>query len=274
MRVMSQSDMACVMLAELEDTDGGEPTGIVPRQVVVKHTADNTACIEGRMLQKLGTLSPIRYPGVLYGDDHLLVMEYIKADGQAGSSGAQDLAQKLAAQHDITQPDVGLEFDTLIGGLHQPNPPCANWLEFFRDQRLLFMAQCASDSGKLPSHLRQRIDKLSARLGDFIAPDVKPSLLHGDLWGGNILYHQGKLAGLIDPALYFGDAEIELAFGTLFGDLNRDFFDVYSEYRPLHPEFFTTRRDLYNLYPLLVHVRLFGGSYVQAVERNLAQLGF
>ncbi|WP_083607858.1 fructosamine kinase family protein [Thalassospira sp. TSL5-1] len=274
MRVMTQSDMTCVMWAELEDTDGGEPTAMVPRQVVVKHTADNTALIEGRMLQKLGALSPIRYPGVLYGDDHLLVMDYIDADGQAGPSGAQDLAQQLAAQHDITQPDFGLEFDTLIGGLYQPNPPCANWLEFFRDQRLLFMAQCASDSGKLPARLYHRIEKLCTRLDEFIAPDVKPSLLHGDLWGGNILYHQGKLAGLIDPALYFGDAEIELAFGTLFGDLNNDFFDTYRQYRPLERDFFTTRRDLYNLYPLLVHVRLFGGSYVNAVDHNLAQLGF
>ena len=274
MRVISQSDMACVMLVELENEHKEGAGRSISQQVIAKHTRDDAALIEGRMLEKLGALSPIPYPKVIYCARHLLIMDYIAADGRVGTSGTQDLAQQLAAQHEITQPDFGLEFDTLIGGLHQPNTPSRDWRDFFRDQRLLFMAQYASESGNLPARLHHRIEKLCTRLADFIAPDSKASLLHGDLWGGNILYHQGKLAGLIDPALYFGDAEIELAFGTLFGDLDRHFFERYRQYRPLDADFFNTRRDLYNLYPLLVHVRLFGGHYVSAVERNLTTLGF
>ena len=98
-------------------------------------------------------------------------------------------------------------------------------------------------------------------------------MLHGDLWGGNILCHDDKIAGLIDPAIYYGDREIDLAFGTLFGDLTPEFFKQYDEVSKIEPGFFEERRDLYNLYPLLVHVRLFGGSYVDSVDQTLSRFG-
>jgi fructosamine-3-kinase len=100
-----------------------------------------------------------------------------------------------------------------------------------------------------------------------------PSLVHGDMWTGNVLCKGGRIAAFIDPAVYYADAEIELAFSTLFGTFGEAFFDRYREHRPLQPGFFEARRDLYNLYPLLVHVRLFGGSYVGSVERTLRQFG-
>ncbi|MFQ5491862.1 MAG: fructosamine kinase family protein, partial [Phycisphaerae bacterium] len=92
--------------------------------------------------------------------------------------------------------------------------------------------------------------------------------------GGNVLALGGRITGFVDPALYYGDPEIELAFATLFGTFGRPFFDRYQEIRPLRPGFFDLRRDILNLYPLLVHVRLFGGGYVASVERILARLGY
>jgi fructosamine-3-kinase len=118
-----------------------------------------------------------------------------------------------------------------------------------------------------------RLETLAGRLDRWIAEPAHPSLLHGDLWTGNILVNRGRVVGFIDPALYYGDAEIELAFGTLFGTFGRPFFERYGELRPLNPGFFEERRDLYNLYPLLVHVRLFGGSYVGSVEATLDRFG-
>jgi fructosamine-3-kinase len=100
-----------------------------------------------------------------------------------------------------------------------------------------------------------------------------PSAIHGDLWGGNILSSGHRISGLIDPALYYADAEIELAFMTLFGSVGDRFFRSYGERSALRPGFFEARRDLYNLYPLLVHVRLFGGGYVAQVERTLDRFG-
>jgi fructosamine-3-kinase len=92
------------------------------------------------------------------------------------------------------------------------------------------------------------------------------------MWGGNVLVRDGRIAGFVDPAIYFADPEIELAFSTLFSTFGEPFFRRYSEIRPLRPGFFEVRRDLYNLWPLLVHVRLFGGAYVASVERTLDKL--
>lgn len=277
-KTLSESAMAKVDLLELDRATplSAHPTENSPphNRVIAKQSQNGDAGIEGLMLRRLAKISPIPYPAVLFCDDNLLVMEYIAANGNAGQSGLRDLAALLAAQHNVTAPDFGFDFDTLIGGLPQPNPATQNWCDFFRDHRLLFMANCARKNGTLPGSLHHRLEKLCTKLGEFIPPDTKPSLLHGDLWGGNILYHQGRLAALIDPAVYFGDAETELAFGTLFGDLTADFFQHYQQHRKIDPDFFVNRRDLYNLYPLLVHARLFGGSYIHAIDRTLRQLQF
>jgi fructosamine-3-kinase len=147
------------------------------------------------------------------------------------------------------------------------------WVDFFRDRRLLFMAREATTTGRLPMSLMTRIERLAARLERFLPADAAPALVHGDLWHGNVLARDGRVLALIDPALSFADPEIELAFMTLFGSVGESFFAAYAERRPLAPGFFEERRDLYNLYPLLVHVRLFGGAYIPQVDATLARLG-
>lgn len=247
------------------------------RDVVVKDgRAGDRLDLEGWMLSTLAARCPaLPVPAVLAAADDLLVMEARDASGRLGPTGEDHAAELIAALHDVTAERFGLERDTLIGGLHQPNPWTDDWLTFFRDQRLLFMARQALDAGRLPAALMDRIERLAGRLERWIAPDAPPSLLHGDLWAGNVLVGgDGRVSGLIDPALYYGDAEIELAFSTLFGTFGEVFFARYNELRPLRPGFFEGRRDLYTLYPLLVHVRLFGGSYVGSVDRTLAGLGF
>lgn len=114
---------------------------------------------------------------------------------------------------------------------------------------------------------------LAARLEELIGEPARPSLLHGDLWTGNLLVASARVVGVVDPAIYHGHPEIELAFGTLFGTFGEPFFRRYREVRGLEPGFLEERRHLYNLYPLLVHVRLFGGGYAGAVERTLARFG-
>lgn len=221
---------------------------------------------EGWMLRYLAAHSRLPVPQVLLADDGLLVMSHV--DGRDGLAGAAQshAADLLADLHGLTAPAFGLERDTVIGGLPQPNPWTAGWVDFFRDQRLLYMAGEALRAGRLPSVLMRRIETLAARLDAWIEQPAGPSLIHGDAWGGNILCRGDRVAAFIDPAIYYADAEIELAFGTLFGTLDDGFFRRYQEHRPIRPGFFQARRDLYNLYPLLVHVRLFGGSYVGSVE--------
>lgn len=229
--------------------------------------------LEGWMLRTLKERSALPVPAVVHSADDLLVMEMVPSGGSIDRTVERHAAELIAALHDVTAPAFGLERDTLIGGLHQPNPPSPTWLPFFRDQRLLFMAGDAERAGRLPATARTRIEALCARLGEWLEEPARPSLIHGDLWGGNVLAADGRISGFIDPAIYYADPEIELAFTTLFGTFGDEFFRRYGELRPLRPGFFEERRDLYNLYPLLVHVRLFGGGYVGQVEATLRRFG-
>ncbi len=135
------------------------------------------------------------------------------------------------------------------------------------------MARGALAAGRLPPALMARIEAAAGRLEHWLDEPPQPSLIHGDLWAGNVLCREGRIAAFIDPAIHFADAEIELAFATLFGSFGDPFFDAYGARRPLRPGFLEIRRDVYNLFPLLVHVRLFGDAYLPAVGRILDRLG-
>lgn len=225
--------------------------------------------IEGYMLTTLAARSRLPVPAVIYADDHLLLMSHVEAGDALGPAAQTHAAELLAELHALSAERYGLERDTVIGGLRQPNPWTARWLDFFRDQRLLYMARQALDAGKLPARLMGMVERFAGRLEGLIEEPEAPSLIHGDLWGGNILCRKGRIAAFVDPAIYYADAEIELAFSTLFSTFGEPFFRRYRELRPIRPGFFEARRDLYNLYPLLVHVRLFGGGYVASVETIL-----
>ena len=121
--------------------------------------------------------------------------------------------------------------------------------------------------------INTKIDLLIKKIDNFIPSNPKSSLLHGDLWGGNILFHKDRLSAVIDPACYYGHPEIELAFTTMFNTFGRVFFQEYEQSRPLREGFFKERRDLYLIYPILVHIALFGGSYISDLDRTLSRYG-
>ncbi len=249
----------------------GMPDGTT---IIAKTSRSGGLQLEGRMLAYLGERSPLPVPEVLHSDDALLLMSLLPGSGSLNDAGEIEAADLVAALHDITADAFGFEYDTVIGGLHQPNPQSVKWLPFFAEHRLIYMGRHAMESGRLPSPLMARLEHFAERIDTWLGEPKAPSLIHGDMWGGNVIANGGHLGGFIDPALYFADAEIELAFTTLFGTFSNTFFDRYQEHRPLQPGFFDERRDIYNLYPLLVHVRLFGGSYVGYVDRTLARFGF
>ncbi|MCF8479143.1 MAG: fructosamine kinase family protein [Rhodospirillum sp.] len=228
--------------------------------------------LEGFMLRHLAEAG-VPTPEVLLAEDDLLLMAHVEGDDTLDGSAQVHLADMLATLHAVPRESFGFDRDTVVGGLRQPNPARDRWIPFLAEHRFIHMARQAMTAGRLSPALVGRVETLAGRLGRWLREPDHPSLLHGDLWGGNILCREGRVVALIDPALYHGDPEIELALGTLFGTLGTPFFDRYREHRPLEPGFFEERRDLYNLYPLLVHVRLFGGHYVQSVERTLARFG-
>ena len=239
---------------------------------MVAKVGDDGLALEGFMLGYLADHLPV--PDVIHAEAGLLLMTHLESGGPLDDGAQADAAELLARLHGVTAERFGFDRPTLIGGLHQPNDQDPSWLAFFRDQRLLYMGRQAADAGRLPGTLLARLEALAGRLDKWLAEPERPSLIHGDMWGGNVLCRDGRITGFVDPAIYYADPEIELAFSTLFGTFGDAFFGPYRELRPMAPGFFEERRDLYNLYPLLVHVRLFGGSYVGQVERTLGRYGF
>jgi fructosamine-3-kinase len=230
--------------------------------------------IEGRMLSYLAQRSRLPVPEVLHSSDRLLLMSFINGDSLLDDAAQRHAAELLADLHSVRGETFGFDWDTLIGGLPQPNPPNASWLDFFRDHRLLYMGKEAARIGQLPTTFLPRLEKFGARLDRWLSEPEYPSLIHGDMWTTNILAAGARITGFLDPAIYYAHPEIELAFSTLFNTFGAAFFRRYQELRPIPPGFFEERRDIYNLYPLLVHVRLFGGGYIGSVDHILRRFGY
>lgn len=228
---------------------------------------------EGWMLRYLASHTRLPVPHLVHDDDDLLLMDHVASGDPLSPAAQAHAAELLAGLHAHSWHSFGMERDTVIGGLTQSNPPTATWRDFFRDHRLLDMAAQAHQAGRLPDATRARIDDLAGRLDRWIEEPAQPALLHGDAWTGNLLVRGGRIAAFVDPALSYGHPEMELAFGTLFGTFGDAFFRRYGELAPIAPGFWEERRELYLLYPLLVHVRLFGGSYLQGVEGILDRFG-
>ena len=245
------------------------------RSLVAKVDGSSGAALdkEGWMLHYLATKSALPVPDILHSSPDMLLMSLLPGRSSFDARSEAHAAALLAELHAVSAPAYGLDTDTLIGGLHQPNPWTESWIEFFRQQRLLFMARTAYDAGRLPAHILARVETLAGKLERWLEEPSAPALIHGDIWSGNVLAQSGRITGFLDPAIYYADSEMELAFITLFHTFGDAFFRFYDELHGIRPGFWETRRDLYNLYPLLVHVRLFGGGYVSSVQRILSQFG-
>ena len=247
------------------------------RRLAVKvrlETARADLHLEAYMLGELARHSDLPVPAVHLSEPNLLVMDFIETDSGGMTAGVErHAAELLAALHASPRPFFGYERDTLIGPLSQPNPRSDRWIPFFRDYRLLAMARAAKTEGRLPAKLLIRLERLAERLPDYLVEPRTPSLLHGDLWTGNVLVRGDRVAGFIDPAIYWGHSEIELAFTTMFRTFGASFFEAYEALLPLEPGFHELRSALYKLYPTLVHVRLFGSAYLPPIEQTLARVG-
>lgn len=261
--IKQSSRLSGGMIGDVFRVDLANGTGIVAK---VSDNPKDTLDIEGRMLQYLTDHSDLPVPKVIHSENQLLLMTHIPNSGGISASVERDAAHHIAKLHNYTSSKFGLEFDTLIGPLHQPNPQMNSWIDFYREQRLLYMADIAVKSGQLPKDIRKRIDTLAAKLGDLLHEPDKPSLIHGDIWAGNVLAKDGQIAGFIDPAIYYAHAEMELAYITLFGTFGQIFYSEYANLRPIESGFSETRRHIYALYHLLVHVEIFGGGYVQQTD--------
>lgn len=231
---------------------------------------------EARGLELLAASQAVRVPAVLawrdqeQGAEGFILLEWLAAPASTEPQAvATMLGASLAALHRVSAPTYGLDSDNYIGATPQPNGWMESWLEFFRERRLRFQADLARRNGHLDSSRVRMMEHLLDHLDHWIDDrSSRPSLLHGDLWSGNYLVGPGGVPAVIDPAVYYGDREAEIAFTSLFGGFPRAFYQAYLEEWPL-PEEWQERRDLYNLYHLLNHLNLFGKGYIRPIDAIL-----
>ena len=228
-------------------------------------------------LELLRATETLRVPAVLaqaeasQDDPAFIVLEWL-GQGVPTSGAAEALGRGLAALHRVTAKSYGLDHDNYIGANPQPNRQSGDWVTFFREQRLGFQLELARRNGYLTPARARWLEKLLARLGDWLPQQPPASLLHGDLWGGNWLTTSAGEPALIDPAVYYGHREAELAFTELFGGFPAAFYRAYQGDWSLEAGY-DERKEIYNLYHLLNHLNLFGEGYGGRVDAILRRFG-
>ena len=249
--------------AYLLDTDEGP---IFAKVLESPHGLDMLMA-EKEGLRAISHTHTLSTPGVLgcapTQSGSCLLLEYILPGAESRSS-SEALGRGLARMHQVTGPFFGWYRPNYIGSLPQENTKAKDWSSFYTHSRLLPQYEKARIKRLLSREEIPDTALMEARVASFV-PDTPPSLLHGDLWGGNYLISAHGAPYLIDPAVYYGHAEVDLAMSLLFGGFSEAFYDAYFEINPKQPGF-ELRVKLYQLYYLLVHLNLFGRSYYSSVR--------
>jgi len=264
-------------VADAVELDGGE-VGTVHRvdladgRRVVAKTGPTDLRREARALGHLaGAGAPT--PSVHHATADLLVLAFVPGDGPVTPAVERDLADRLASLHATTAPAFGFPFDTTAGEVAQPNPDTDGWPAFFGEHRLGHAADLARDRGLLPPATAERVADLRAALPALLDHDPAPALVHGDVWTGNLVTDGERVRALLDPAPYYGDPELDLAYVRWTDTGGRAFRTRYREAAAV-ADGAADRAPVYRLYYLLVHLLHFGAGYREGVRTALTEAGY
>jgi fructosamine-3-kinase len=252
--------------SRLERLAGGDLSEVllIPRgdgqPLVAKGGPSVTA--EAAMLRALAGVGA-KVPSVEGEYDTILLIDHILNDGVMSPNAWANIGDAVARLHAQRGDLFGWPVDYALGTVALDNREGRDWVRFWGEQRLI------AASSLLDRPWRARVEALTRRLGDLIPSDPPAALLHGDLWAGNILVEGGRLAAFIDPACYYGHAEVDLAMLCLFSTPPEEFWTAYGG----REEGWEDRLPVYQLFPALVHLRLFGATYAPLVERLLGAVG-
>lgn len=216
---------------------------------------------EANGLKELKSSNTIRVPEVIFYDDSYLIIEYIKSSTKARDF-SELFGRKFATLHKYTSGKFGFYENNFIGSTPQINlPNYSDWKTFYWENRLLYQFKLAEKNGYVDSDFMKKFSELENKIEQILSHEVQPSLLHGDLWSGNYIVDEKGEPCLIDPAVYYGDREADLAMTKIFGGFDSYFYAAYNESFPL-PDGWQERENIYKLYHILNHLNLFGSSYL------------
>lgn len=223
---------------------------------------------EEKGLKKLKSTSDFYVPEVIFkghfNDSGYLILPFLER-GETNTNFWNAFAENLAQLHQQSAEYFGFDEDNYNGSLIQVNSKKLRWADFFVENRLMIQCRMARDNNMVDKSFVSQVEKIYPKI-EHLFPVEKPSLLHGDLWSGNFMASKNRDTVIFDPAVYYGHREVDLAMSLLFGGFDKQLYKRYNEVFPLEAGW-ESRVDIANLYPLLVHVNLFGASYAKRVKQ-------
>ena len=237
----------------------------VAKYYVKKNNNFNSIVSETKSLNYLSKKFPNLFPKIQYKSSDLLIIDFIKHNNIKNKNYQILIAKNILKLHAVSNDKYGFNFDAQIGGLKQSNTFESNWISFFREKRLNMIFEKINETNKLPNFINKKIEKLLKDLENRLPKNPKISLLHGDLWSGNILFNDGDLVSFIDPGIYFAHNELEISYLKWFNFIDEKFIDYYSNIIKIDKSYFEYEA-IYQLYFNLLNVYLWSRDYIKNTE--------
>ncbi len=235
---------------------------VVKFQVASGNSKYHSIYYEGKSLKIMNKKFGNIFPKVYHLEKNLFIINWIENNNLKNNNSEEELAYYLSKIHSDNNGRFGFDFNSPIGGIEQPCGFENSWVNFFRKKRLQFIFDKINYSNPMPKDINKGIEKIINKLETFIPESNKPSLIHGDLWSGNILFNNGRLAGLIDPGIYYSNKELDLSSLSFLNVVSKDFIEKYKNFSNIENDF-EERKGIYELYYALLNVYLWSREYIK-----------